>query len=63
MPSKLDNSEDQARHISSCSRMQLVCSPAFLSIYLIVYTLSSAGSAPILWATQGPQNGANATQH
>ena len=28
MPSKLDNSEDQARHISSCSRMQLVCSPA-----------------------------------
>ena len=28
MPRKLDNSEDQARHISSCSRMQLVCSPA-----------------------------------
>jgi hypothetical protein len=28
MPNKLDNSEDQARHISSCSRMQLVCSPA-----------------------------------
>ena len=28
MPSKLDNSEDQARHISSCSRMQSVCSPA-----------------------------------
>jgi hypothetical protein len=28
MPNKLDNSEDQACHISSCSRMQLVCSPA-----------------------------------
>jgi hypothetical protein len=28
MPNKLDNSEDQARHISSCSRTQLVCSPA-----------------------------------
>ncbi len=28
MPSKLDNSEDQARHISSCSRMQSVCIPA-----------------------------------
>jgi len=28
MPRKLDNSEDQARHLSSCSRMQLVCSPA-----------------------------------
>jgi len=28
MPNKLDHSEDQARHISSCSRMQLVCSLA-----------------------------------
>ena len=28
MPNKLDNSEDQARHISSCNRMQLLCSPA-----------------------------------
>ena len=28
MQNKPDNSEDQARHISLCSRMQLVCSPA-----------------------------------
>ncbi len=28
LPNKLDNSEDQARHISLCSRMQLACSPA-----------------------------------